>query len=229
MFLLLIVTFTANAQRPEVTISLNEAFFDALLDSVFSNFEPPEFSLATTRAEGDLASIFDPGIGSSFDRGSLPMRASGITPVCPESIKILREMRGVKTAVRFRDGKVVVPLAFSGNYAPPLIGCVEFAGWAESNLDLEFDQDGQRLIGRIRVNSVNLNGTGGIGGSVIAKLIQGSIDKKMNPVEVLSLDKVSFGVPLQRSGTLKMRAYRIRPEVGSGVLNVRVEYDFVKG
>ena len=38
----------ASAQRAEVTISLNEAFFDSLLDSVFQNFDPPEFSMAST-------------------------------------------------------------------------------------------------------------------------------------------------------------------------------------
>ena len=37
----------------------------------------------------------------------------------------LREMNGVRTAVRFREGKVYVPLAFSGMYSPPFVGCVE--------------------------------------------------------------------------------------------------------
>jgi hypothetical protein len=223
-----------QAQKPEVTISLNEAFFDSLLDSVFQNFDPPEFSMAgrdldlrdaETRSKIDFLGVSY----SAFVHTGVSRSLNAENGQCVESVKILREMRGVRTAVRFRDGKIVLPLAFSGNYAPPFLGCVEFAGWAESNLDLEFDQGTQRLVGRVRVNSVNLNGTGGIGGSVIAKLIQGSIDKKMNPIEILSLDKVSFGLPVQRSGTLKMRAHRIKPEVGNGVLYVRVEYDFVKG
>ena len=87
-------------------------------------------------------------------------------------------MNGVRTAVRFRDGKILAPLAFSGSYNPPFVGCVPFSGWAESVIDLEFDQNSQRLIARARVLNVNLNGTGGIGGSVVAKLVQGSIDKK---------------------------------------------------
>ena len=36
----------AAAQRPEVTISLNEAFFDSLLDAVYQNSPPLEFSMA---------------------------------------------------------------------------------------------------------------------------------------------------------------------------------------
>ena len=190
----------ASAQRAEVTVSLNEAFFDALLDSAFQNFDPPEFSMAENKNSG-----------------------------CSESIKVLREMNGVRTAVRFREGKIFVPLAFSGNYAPPFVGCVGFAGWAETNIDLEFDQAGQRLIGRARVLNVNLNGTGGVGGTMIAKLLQGSIDKKLNPIEIIRLDKLTFGVPVQNGGSLRMRAASVRPEVGGGVLNIRVTYDFLKG
>src|SRR5438128_2585066 len=97
-----------NAQKAEVTISLNESFFDTLFDSVFKNFDPPEFSIVENKTSG-----------------------------CNESIKILREMNGVRTAVRFREGKIYMPLAFSGSYAPPFVGCVDFAGWAEANVDLE--------------------------------------------------------------------------------------------
>ena len=191
----------ASAQKAEVTISLNESFFDALLDGVFQNFAPPEFLVAST------------------------VTNSG----CSDSVKILREMTGVRTAVRFRDGKVNVPLAFTGNYAAPLIGCMEFSGWAESNIDLEFDQQAQKLLGRVRVVDVNLNGTGGVGGTMIARLIQTSIDKRLNPIEIVSLDKVSFGFPMQRSGSLRMKALRIRPEVSNGLLNIRVDYEFLKG
>lgn len=189
-----------HAQRAEVTVSLNEGFFDALLDAEFRNFEAPEFPITEERDSG-----------------------------CSESIRILREMNGVRTAVRFREGKIYMPLAFTGNYAPPFIGCVGFAGWAETNIDLEFDHAGQRLIGRARVLNVNLNGTGGVGGTMIAKLLQGSIDSKLNPVEIIRLDKLSFGVPVQNGGNLRLRAVGVRPEIGSGTLNVRVTYEFVKG
>lgn len=201
VFLISILLTSAYAQKAEVTVSLNEAFFDALLDSVFQNFEPPQF----------------------------PISNAGGSATCSESIKILREMNGVRTAVRFREGKVYVPLAFTGNYNPPLVGCVEFAGWAESNLELEFDKTNQRLIGRIRVLNVNLNGTGGVGGTVIARLIQTSIDKKLNPIEILTLDKISFGVPIQKSGNLNMKAVSVTPEIGSGVVNIRISYEFRKG
>ena len=190
----------AAAQKAEVAVSLNEAFFDALLDSVYQNFEPPQFQISNS--EGSAT--------------------------CSESVRIIREMNGVRTAVRFREGKIFVPLAFSGSYNPPLIGCIEFAGWAESNLELEFDKANQRLIGRVRVLNVNLNGTGGVGGTVIAKLLQSSIDKKFNPIEILTLDKMSFGVPIQKSGNLNMKAVSVTPEIGNGSVNIRIGYEFRK-
>ncbi len=191
---------SANAQKAEVTISLNEAFFDALLDSVFKNFDPPEFSIVENKTSG-----------------------------CNESIKILREMNGVRTAIRFREGKIYMPLAFSGSYAPPFVGCVDFAGWAEANIDLEFDKAAQKLVGRARILNVNLNGSGGVGGGIIARLIQSSIDKKLNPIEILTFDKISLGIPVQKSGTLRMKAVGARPEIGSGVVNIHIDYEFLKG
>jgi hypothetical protein len=219
----LFIISAASAQKAEVTISLNEAFFDALLESVFHNFDPPEFPIA------GLQSAPGKPLGGRVSAFAETSHFGGKAQFCAESVKILREMNGVRTAVRFREGKIFVPLAFSGNYEPPFIGCVEFAGWAEANLDLEFDQNAQKLFGRARILNVNLNGTGGVGGTVIARMIQRSIDKKLNPIEILSLDKVSFGFPVQKSGTLRMKALKIRPEVSNGLLNIRVDYQFLKG
>ncbi len=226
----------ASAQKAEVTISLNEAFFDALLDSVFNNFAPPEFPIAGNfngKDQGDrLNNAGHSVLTSNTQRVSSfanTQRLAGNNPGCIETVKILREMNGVRTSVRFRDGKIVVPLAFVGSYSPPFIGCVEFAGVAETNIDLEFDQNSQKLVGRARVLNVNLNGSGGIGGTLIAKLIQSSIDKKINPLEIMSLDKVSFGFPIQKIGNLHMKARKIRPEISNGLLNIRVDYEFLKG
>ncbi len=209
---------SASAQKASVTISLDEKFFDTLLDSVFQNFDPPEFAIAENSPPRS-ASSNSPGRANSFAAG---------TTTCSQTVKILREMSGVRTTVKFRDGKIYVPLAFSGNYAPPFVGCVEFAGWAEANIDLEFDSSGQRLIGRARVFNVNLNGTGGVGGSLIARMLQTSIDKKLNPIEILTLDKLSFGVPVQQAGNLRMRAIGVRPVMGNGLININIDYLFSK-
>lgn len=190
----------AMAQRAEVTVTVNEVFFDALLDSMYANFEAPKFSI---RAES--------------------------TSGCDESIKILREVDGVRTGVRLRGGVIALPLAFSGKYSLPFVGCVDYSGTADSVINIEFDRASQRITGRVTVNAVNLSGTNGVGGSVVAKLLRSTIDKKLNPIEIVSLEKLSFGIPVQNGGNLKMRAVGVVTEVVPGSLNVRIAYEFVKG
>ena len=226
LFCMLAFVSSATAQRAEVAITLNEAFFNALLDSVFTNFDPPEFPIAkverTTPTDAALRPINSLGFAES--RRQLPQNAP-----CGQTVKILRESGGVRTSVRIRDGRISVPMAFSGTYSPPFVGCVEFSGWADSYIDLEFDREGQRLIGHVTVSSVNLNGTGGIGGTLIAKMLQGSLDQKMNPLEIFRLDKLSFVVPMQNIGNLRLRALAARPELSPGSLTVHIDYDFLKG
>ncbi len=214
--LLLLSASFAGAQRPEVTISLNEAFFDSLLDAIYQNASPIEFSIAsngekpTTRVNANALSF-----------------ASSAT-ACKETIQLLRENNGVRTAVRFRDGKILAPLAFSGNYNPPFVGCVAFSGFAETVIDVEFEQQSQRVVARARVQNVSLNGTGGVGGSLIAKMVQGSIDKKVNPIEIFTMDKISFLLPVRKDVNLRMKAASVRHEVVNGALNISIAYDFVK-
>ena len=219
-FALLLMVSLAKAQTAEVAVSLNEQFFDTLLDAIFKNFNPPEFPIAQNSPKSKVQSPTFQAVAFQPEKKS---------SVCNESIKLLREIDGVKTAVRFREGKIYAPIAFSGAYNPPLIGCVEFSGWAETNIDLEYDRTSQKLVGRVRVLNVSLNGTGGIGSSLLAKLVQSSIDKKINPIEILQTDKLSFVVPIQNAGgALRMKAVNVRHEIANGVLNVYISYEFVK-
>lgn len=212
-FLAIFFLFTiAPAQKTEITITLNEQFFDALLDAIYQNGGMPDIPLAQNSEREEVI----PAAYSPSEK-----------KVCSDSIKILRESNSVRTAVRFRDGKIYSPIAFSGSYSPPFVGCVDFSGYAETNIDLEFDQQNQRLIGRANVLSVSLNGTGGVGSNVLAKMVQSSIDKKVNPAEILRLDKISFPVPVQNSKGLTMKAVGIRPEIGNGMLNIHIDYEFV--
>ena len=204
----------AAGQRPEVSISLNEAFFDSLLDAIYQNSPPIEFSIASNNERSR----------------SEPPAVLGFAPTvaCKEVIQLLRENNGVRTAVRFRDGKIYAPLAFTGNYNPPFVGCVAFSGLAETMIDLEFDQQNQRLIARARVLNVALNGTGGVGGTVIAKMVQGSIDRKVNPIEIFRMEKLSFPIPVQNAGGLRMKATGVRHDVEAGVLRIHIAYEFTK-
>ncbi len=224
-FAIISLVSAAQAQQAEVTITLNEQFFDALLDAIFKNTTPPEFPISANGRE--------PGVESqkSFVSGFAGDRRPKIearSAVCNEVIRLKRENEGVRTSVRFRDGKIYAPIAFAGSYNPPLIGCVDFSGAAETNIDLEFDRQRQALVGRATVLGVNLTGAGGLGSGILARMVQSSIDKKINPIQILQLEKVSFVVPIQNSGSLRMRAVGVRHEITNGALNVRIAYEFQK-
>lgn len=214
LFALLLLISSAQAQAAEVTIQLNEPFFDALLDALFKDAGAPEFPLA----------------GNILDE-ALPSNSFGpsAAAACRETIRLQREIAGTRTAVQFREGRISAPIAFAGSYNPPLVGCIDFSGVAQTTIDLEFDNERQSLVGRARVNDVNLSGSGGIGGGLLARMVQNSIDKKINPIQILAMDKITFMVPIQNSGSLKMRATGIRHEIANGVLNVKIGYAFEKG
>ena len=212
MLSLLVFGTNASAQKTQITISFSEQFFDALLDAVFQHAAPPEFPLS--QGTGGTT----PGLANSFAPRSN----------CNEAVKLLRETNGKRTSVRFRDGRIIAPIAFSGNYNPPLIGCMPFAGVAETVVDLEFDERGQRLLARARVNDVSLNGTGGIGGGIVARMVQGSIDRKINPIEIIKTDKVSFVLPMQNSSSVRMRATGFVHSVMDGQLAIHITYEFEK-
>lgn len=222
LFLALFLISAASAQRPEITVSLNETFFDSLLNALFDNSVPMEISIAGKSDESPSGARGRSSLVSGFAEG----KSTGTA--CKEVVQLIRESNGVRSAVRFREGKILAPLAFTGNYEAPLIGCVPFAGHAQTAIDLEFDQPNQRLIARAKVLNVSLNGTGGVGGSLIAKMIQGSIDKRINPMELLPLEKLSFMLPVQKDTNIKMKASSVRHEVVNGAVNVYIAYEFIK-
>ena len=198
MFSVFLFVSLTHAQTTEITIQLNEPFFDALLDAVFTNLKEPDFNLSNS---------------------------SG----CDEKVTLLREMNGIRTAVHFRDGKIYAPLAFRGKYNPPFIGCTDFNGWAETNINLEFDRDKQLLVARVKVTNVQLGSVANLAGGIFARFIQSSIDKKVNPIEIMKTDKFDFVVPIQQAqGSLRIKANNIRYEVGDRVLNVIFGLEFLK-
>jgi hypothetical protein len=214
LFSLCFALSTSAQQKTEVTISLNEQFFDSLIDAIYQNSPPPEFQLSSGQPQRT-----DQTSGNAF--------ASKTSAAC-SSVTLLRENRSVRTAVRLRDGKIHAPVAFIGNYSPPLVGCLDFSGSADTTVDLEFDKTTQKLFGRIKVNNVNIDGTAGLGGSIVARMVQSSIDKKLNPIEIINLEKLSFPFTLQNQAKLRMHAVGVRYEVVPGALKIIISYEFVK-
>ena len=193
-------SFGVFGQKSEIALTVNEQFVDTALDAVLAKGEPP----------------------------SIALRDNGADANCKESVILLREMNGVKSGVRFREGKIIVPLAFKGNYRPPVIGCVDLAGTAEAVVEPEFDAQNQRVIAKAKLTNVSFNGTGGFGSSLMAKLVQSSVDEKINPVELIRLEKLTFLFPIQNVGSLKLNAVGFRYTVQNGSVTFYIPYEFVR-
>src|SRR3712207_2413555 len=119
-------TAAAERVRPagEVVVVLTEEFLNSLLVAVASRPEPPSFPLS----KGD-------GGGGK----------------CQSRVQLLPEASGVRTAVRFVEGRITAPVAFRGSYDAPLVGCLNFQGWADTSFQLEFDRARQALNARVTV------------------------------------------------------------------------------
>lgn len=194
------LSFFGQQQRPELTLTLNEAFMDAAIDAVLQKGEPPSINLSAEASD----------------------------PACRESIRVIRESNGVRSTVRFRENRIIAPIAFTGNYKMPLIGCIDVSGWAEAVIELEFDAQNQRILARVRVRDVSLNGTGGVGSGIVARLVQSSIDQRVNPIEIIKLEKLSFAFPIQTSGNFRLNATGFRYTVQPGAVNLHIAYEFIR-
>ncbi len=70
IFTVLMLSAFSNAQTAEVTVSLNEQFFDVLLDALFKNFNPPEFPLAENSPKSKVQSPKSKAAISSFQENN---------------------------------------------------------------------------------------------------------------------------------------------------------------
>lgn len=190
----------AFGQKSEIALSVNEQFVDAALDAVLSKGEPP----------------------------AIPLKAESGDASCRESVTLLRELNGVRSGVRFREGKINVPLAFRGSYRAMFIGCVDFSGTGEAVVEPEFDSQNQRIIAKTKLTNIALSGMAGVGSSLLAKLLQSNIDEKINPVELIRLEKLSFLFPIQNTGSLRLNAVGFRYTVQNGSVTFYIPYEFIR-
>ena len=193
----------------EATVTLSEQFFNAFLEAIYRNLKPPSAPLIITPSDKERTN------------------AAGQN-ACPDVIVLERENSGIKTAVKFEQGRIVAPLAFSGSYNSTLMGCIEFSGWADTRLNLEFDKARQTMTARAQVLDVHLDNVPSLANAPLAKIVQSAIDKKINPIEILHLEQLSARVPVAASGgALRLRAREVTPEIVPGVLHLHITYEFV--
>lgn len=189
------------SEAGEVLVVLNESFLNSLLVAVASQPEPPSFPLS--KGGGDK---------------------------CASRVQLLPEAAGERTAVRFRDGRINAPVAFRGSYAAPLVGCLNFEGWADAYFQLEFDRERQVLRARVTVRDLKLKNvpsalltSGGLTG-----LVQDAIDDRVNPVEILRAEQLGARVPVTRDSQLRLRARDVRHEIVGTDLRLHIAYELVQ-
>lgn len=187
----------ANNPAPGTAIvSLPEPFFNTLLGSIFTDLNAPAFPLAQPTAN------------------------------CTNTLTIQPEGEGVQTAVRFVENRVTAPLAFRGSYSAPIIGCQNFSGTAQANIDFRFDANDQTLYGILNVVRIDLaNMIPGAAGFV-TPIVQNSLNERVNPIKILDGRQLNLAVPVAPAGgTLSARVTDIRADITDS-LRLHVTYDF---
>jgi len=193
-----------------VVIALEQSFVDAIMATTFSGLGTPTFQLGQNRDERFERALFQGG--------------------CTNEITLLPEGSGAKTGVQFRNGSINAPMAFTGSYN--LGGCIQFKGWAQTSIKLQFDQEKQTVFGYVNVEGVNLEGVNPIANNFVTVFVQGAINQKVNPLVLVSEPQLSLMIPVKASnGAVKARAKDVRAEILDGSLKLYLTYEFtgVKG
>jgi len=188
---------------------LDQGVVDAVLATTFSGLGAPTFQLGQNSA--------------GENNGSVPVAYQG---GCANTMTLLAEGSGVKTSVQFKGGKITAPIAFNGSYN--LMGnCLQFKGWAQSNITLSFEADKQTVYGLVDVEGVNLEGVSPMANSFVTAFVQGAINQRVNPLVLVTERQLSLMIPVKASnGTVKSHAKDVRAEILDGALKLHVTYEW---
>lgn len=193
-----------------VVVSISDTFLDELLGTVFRDLGPPTFNLA----------------GTAAPRGSFNINQAAFQSACTNSVTLAAEGNNVKTRVQFAAGKISAPLVFSGNYNF-LGNCMQFKGWAQTTIQLSWDQPNQTLYGRVNVEGVNLEGVAPFANNFVTVFVRSAIDSRVNPLQFLRPQQLQLLIPVQASnGSVKATVKDVRSEVQDGSLRLHITYDF---
>ena len=166
-----------------------------------------------------LSSIF-----KDLGKPAFPPKASA---GCQNQVIIEPSADGTETSVVLQNNQVTVPLAFSGGYEVPFLGCQNFRGTAEANITFRFVADEQTLYGQLNVVGVNVEGLSPLLSGPATAFVQGAINQRVNPLVLMRGQQLTLSIPVQAAGgTLKAQAREVREEVKDGKLRLYVTYDF---
>jgi hypothetical protein len=194
----------ATGPAAEATVTINEQFLNAFLTAMFDNLNEPAMPLTVGGAQSSAN--------------------------CASEIRLKRENASTRTKVNLENGKIAGTLAFAGAYNQSLMGCIQFTGAANTDVDLSYDANRRAVLARFQVREIHLNNAPAMLNGPLLSMVQSAIDRRYNPVEVFTLDKLSTRVDIQPAGgALQLRAKEVRPEVTPAGITLHITYEFVKG
>jgi hypothetical protein len=145
---------------------------------------------------------------------------------CEGKIVLLPEGSGVQTSVRLENGSITAPLAFQGSTS--LLGnCINFAGWAQANFNLRYDETQQTVFGQIDVQTINLDGVIPALSGIITPIVQTTLNNRVNPIVILRGQQLALSLPIMATeGTLNGKVKDVRADVKDNAVNLYITYDF---
>lgn len=192
-------------------IVLREDFFNTVLQTIFRDMNNPSFPMGLADAGTGRAE------GYALEQDGQP---------CESRITILPEGSGVRTGMRFENNRLAAPMAFSGSYSSPF-GCLNFTGWAQTNMELRFDPAQQGVYGQINVETVNLDGVNPLLSGFVTPVVQATLNSRVNPVQILQVRQINVNVPIAATqGYLQASVKDVRSEVKDNALNLYAIYEF---
>jgi hypothetical protein len=211
---------TAAVQAPDAkgdppgtaVLTLDEKFFDTLLDTVFRELHPPTFRLAAAPPVNQTGAQFITTEGG-----------------CANQVTVAREGNGARTGVELQNGQINAPIVFSGTYS--MGNCLNFSGTARANVELRYKADEQMLLAQINVVGVNIENIPPmfklIAEPVVTTFVQNAINERGNPVTIMRGQPLVLNVPVQAAGgTLRAQAKDVHAEIKDGALRLHITYDF---
>jgi hypothetical protein len=181
-------------------IVIRQDLLNTVLTTIFTQLKPPTFPLS-----------------------------NGGDSTCSSTITILPQGSGVQTGVQFENSAIKAPLAFTGSYSS-FAGCFPFSGWAQSDLQLRFDQATQSVYGIVNVETVNLDGVNPVVSGLITPIVQSTINSRVNPIKIVDGRQLAVDLPVTAAqGDLKAAVSDVRAEVKDNALNLFVIYGFSGG
>ncbi len=194
-------------------IVLKQDFFNEVLKTIFRDMNAPSFPLSLS--ENNRTTNSDSASYALFQGDQ-----------CDGKITLLPEGSGVQSALKFDNNRIVAPLAFRGSYSS-MLGCINFSGWTQANLELRYDADQQIVFGQLNIETVNLDGVTPILSGVITPLVQGTLNSRVNPLQILQGKQIALNLPIAATNSaIKANVKDVRSEIKDNALNLYVIYDF---